>query len=394
MKRKIMLSITLVLLILVPYVRADDAEPETTTEPTPAPTATPSPRETVLGNIAGRSEDVLNIITEAGEDAAFACYPVGAAADGVYLNEDDLFPLASAFKIVVLAEYAVQVAAGELDAFERVPVAELDRYYLPGTDGGAHPAWLQSANVDENQTVSLDDVAFGMIRYSSNANTDYLLERLGMDGFPALYEALGVQDSDLPAPILGNFLVFSNQEVGYVDPDDLTPEIYAEEVERLADLYLNDEDWREAQQAFRAGPIPPEVTQYAYFNTYGTQGSARDYAAIMEAIYTGDALGEEASAIIRQTLEWPMDIPGNDALFVELGTKGGTLPGILTSAYYGTPLDGAPDDEGVVVAIFYRALNPMTFFTWSRDFTQQTLEIRVILEGCDVLESALETADN
>lgn len=54
-------------------------------------------------------------------------------------------PVASAGKVVHLTAYAQAVAAGRTDPAAPVPFAEWERWYVPGTDGGAHPAALVDA---------------------------------------------------------------------------------------------------------------------------------------------------------------------------------------------------------------------------------------------------------
>ncbi|MDI9972136.1 serine hydrolase [Rhodococcus sp. IEGM 1307] len=92
----------------------------------------------------------------------------------------DTVPLASAIKVVHLATYARAVAPGELDPAEPVPLPEWKRWYLPNTDGGAHPKALQRLGVTEpDDTVTLEQMVTAMIQESDNAVPDYLRDRLG-----------------------------------------------------------------------------------------------------------------------------------------------------------------------------------------------------------------------
>jgi len=91
-----------------------------------------------------------------------AAYEVGSPANGVYHNADRRFPLASTRKVLILGAYAKAVQDGKLHPSERVAISAVERWYWPGTDGGAHQEALQDlqarGRIDAGVT-SLDDVA-------------------------------------------------------------------------------------------------------------------------------------------------------------------------------------------------------------------------------------------
>ena len=93
-------------------------------------------------------------------------------------------PLASTFKLAVLAAYAREVAAGRLDPGERIPAADVALWHLQGTDDGAHERALAAMSVADGDTLSLDQVVRAMVEFSDNAATDYLLDRLGRRSHP------------------------------------------------------------------------------------------------------------------------------------------------------------------------------------------------------------------
>ncbi|MFW5692290.1 MAG: serine hydrolase [Chloroflexota bacterium] len=321
------------------------------------------------------AEPMRTFILKNPDQVGIACYALDDGENGVYLNADVAFPLASTAKILILTAYAQQVADGELDPQTRVHLETLNRYLLPGTDGGAHNAWLQTV-VAEDETVLLDDVVYGMIRFSSNANTDYLLDQLDPERLENLIESLELTNTTIPGSILGLFLALDNHETGVLDPDDITLEELDALQATLAERYVTDADWRAAQGQRRLQAAVP--LQQRYFSENGSQGSPLDFARLMEAIYTG-AIGDEAAAIARGYLAWPMiDFPLSWADFESVGTKGGSLPGILTAAYYGHPVDGPP----VVLAIFYRDLDLMTYFNWIQTFGFQLLELEAMNTAC------------
>src|SRR5699024_3509110 len=60
-----------------------------------------------------------------------------------------------------------------------IKMEELNRFYIPKTDGNAHANCLASLN--QPTDVTLKQVVEGMVTYSSNANTDYLIYELGIN---------------------------------------------------------------------------------------------------------------------------------------------------------------------------------------------------------------------
>ena len=87
-------------------------------------------------------------------------------------------------KIIIAVEFAKQVSEGKINRDEQISLQELEKYYVKNTDGGAHPDWLEDAKARElveNGQIALEEVAKGMIHYSSNANTTYLLDKLGIE---------------------------------------------------------------------------------------------------------------------------------------------------------------------------------------------------------------------
>jgi len=108
---------------------------------------------------------------------------------------DRMMPLASTVKIIIAIEYARQATSGDIDPNEWLDTIALEPYYIPQTDGGAHPAWLRamaSAGKLKGGKVTLREVARGMIDYSSNANSEYLMTRLGLEKINAGFPSLGI----------------------------------------------------------------------------------------------------------------------------------------------------------------------------------------------------------
>ena len=126
-------------------------------------------------------------------------------------------PLASTVKIIVAIEFAKQAAHNIFNKNEKIPLSELDKYYLPNTDGDAHPKWVgyerKLGNII-NDSVRLIDVARGMIIFSSNANTEYLMDMLGFDNVKNNLQLLGLKKHTPIYPLVSSlFLIPKSKKI-------------------------------------------------------------------------------------------------------------------------------------------------------------------------------------
>lgn len=115
------------------------------------------------------------------------------------INENVDFPIASITQVIIALDYSKQAAAGKIDPNKTVSVKELERFYVPKTDGNAHMNWLTSLN--NPLEVTLKQVAEGMVANSSNANTDYLINVLGVDSINDTLAELEFNSHDNIIPI-------------------------------------------------------------------------------------------------------------------------------------------------------------------------------------------------
>lgn len=243
---------------------------------------------------------------------------------------DDRQPIASAGKIVPLAAYARAVAEGTLDPQERVSVTDWERWYLPGTDGGAHE---QARARIPGDAVSLDQMVSAMIRESDNAVPDYLRDRLGDRALIDAAAAGGWHDY-VPTTKLGDAIRLLDPEAG--------------DAWASARRYVADPAYRSAVQS---APMPPYDAQAKWAETTPA-ASARQLASVHRSIATG-SFGPGAN-IARAQLEW---LPAPEG-FVAMGFKGGSYPGVLADAFYLRRSDGT-----VATAVLLN--RRMTETTWT-----------------------------
>ncbi|WP_144459864.1 serine hydrolase [Bacillus pumilus] len=114
-------------------------------------------------------------------------------------NGDQETPLASTVKLMVLFHFVKTVSSGDTKLDEKVALSDIERFYIDRTDGGAHTYWLEVNDFSEHAT--LLDVAKGMMQFSSNACTDYLIDRLGLEKINDQMKQAGLIEHDELMPL-------------------------------------------------------------------------------------------------------------------------------------------------------------------------------------------------
>jgi len=286
----------------------------------------------------GPAEELLDFMQKNQERASLALW----VDDSLIATQhpDRVSPLASTVKIVLAIEYAEQVAAGKLQADSLIPLADLDRYYIPFTDGGAHPRWLKEQSMrGSSEAVPLLQVARGMIRYSSNANTEYLIRLLGKEAIEARMDTLELDPHTPIYPVVSALLVAREQF------PSIKGKALKDSLRSLSDTAYRQICWdiHEKLTADTTGTFKKLSNL-----SFGIQRVWSDrLPASSPAVYAGllrkineRSFGPEVHAALSPVLESIMESPGNQSWLKHAGMKGGSTAFVLTKATYATTKEG------------------------------------------------------
>jgi hypothetical protein len=211
-----------------------------------------------------------------------------------------------------------------------------------------------------------------MIHTSDNAATDYLVTRLGREQVAAMMDQSGLREHRAMVSLLGVALALVNQEQPPISAGALRGLVKqvaagdASQLDRLAERYLNDPEWRAGQIASltsAATSAGVDAEEMWGFQVQGSHllpaGTAQEYARMMALIASGKLISPAASAIMRQVLEKaPADGPLRLLFYDRYGAKDGMTAGIVTIASYAVPKRGPLAGQQRSVVILLNDLPP------------------------------------
>lgn len=253
---------------------------------------------------------------DVGVDACVHAVDVETGRD-VGIGADEQVVIASVFKVLVVLEFARQVASGQLDPAERVLVRGGDRLGGWGTAGCA-----------DDVELSLRDLAFFAVSVSDNTAADLLLRRVGPDVVPLLAAELGLTRTRVaggPRQVLESMFT----DVGARDAAEFARIFPTLPAERVRGLRVFD----------------PDRT---------TSSTAREITGLLAMIWRDEAGPPAACAVVRDLMARQMFWTRLASGFppeVRVAAKTGTLPGLHIEA----GVAEYPDGGRYAIAVFARA---------------------------------------
>ncbi|MGG1615657.1 serine hydrolase [Paenibacillus sp. NRS-1782] len=313
---------------------------------------------------------VLRFLEEHPEKASITILRDGKKLAG--REEHRMMPLASTVKTVIAVEYAKQAAAGTINPYERIKLTALERFYLPRLDGGAHPAWLKDMKAKgqvKNGMVSLREVAKGMIRYNSNANTEYLMDRLGLEQINQTKTDLGLQDHDPIYPFVSSILIpyewmRETQERAWGGAENSNSA-------KAAIQAMSDAEFRQHAQMIHnklrrdvSGSYKKSAAISTWYDRENDRMSTErfiasttaDYASLMSKLNSRQGFSKAEQKLWSEVMEQLIDHPENQEWLQHSGQKGGSTEYVFTLAMYATDKEG----HSTEMAVFFKDLDPFT----------------------------------
>lgn len=183
----------------------------------------------------------------------------------VALDPDVVVPIASVYKLPLLAAYCHLVDAQKLNPREQLTLAPEDR--IPGPTG--------LSILRDPVTMSLRDLAVSMMTVSDNAAADALLQRVGVDRLAQLLQSFGLEHTRVRRGAAGN-LKELRRRTGASDVDS-------------AFAVLADNDQTDPVGVYDAAGM--------------SASSARDMTTLLASLWSGRLLSEEQTAFAQKVMQ-------------------------------------------------------------------------------------------
>lgn len=298
------------------------------------------------------------------------------------LNEDKLMPLASTMNLIIAVEFAKQAAYNVFSFNTFVPVNDVNKYYLPNTDGDAHRKWLEfetRVGHIKNDSIKLIDIARGMIMYGSSANAEYLMEKLGFGNLQNDIRMFGLKQHTLLYPMPSALFLYQN-------PKKLTEDKVLKEIQALGN-----EDYYKAVFAIHKelnmdsgykDKFRPQDLSIKMQKTWSDRlpaSTAKEYGKVAWLINSRLVLNDKTYSVLSKILETFMETPSNRLWLQYAGFVSGTTVSAFSRVAYATLRDGVPGGHGTKLELVY-FFNNLTgrenynLQRWMNDFDMRVLK--------------------
>ena len=212
-------------------------------------------------------------------------------------------------------------------------IKDISKYYLPNSDGDAHPKWLkdlEEKNTIKNQSVKLREVVTGMIAFSSNANTEFLMDYLNLDSINNNINQLNIRHDKLTYLVSYTYLI-ANSDTLYIK--SLSNEKLQSKVDSIHILINqgkiklnNNYDLTEEESRL--------------FNERMTKSTTRDYADLMKKLNRKEIGGIIFNNELDSIYSFLLKNEKNSSWLKRIGMKGGSTIEILTMSSYAQNTNG------------------------------------------------------
>jgi D-alanyl-D-alanine carboxypeptidase len=262
-------------------------------------------------------------------------------------------PLASTVKFIIAVEFAEQVGQGLLDPEEKITKEELLQFYVPKTDGGAHNNWAKSGDIIKyGDSIPIIQIAKGMMQYSSNANSEWLMERLGLENINNQLTKLDFKDHSPIYPFVSSLFI-AKEYFNDKTEDELAIAMKNISEEQYINYALNIHQKMLKDSEYRNQELDLNESMQRIWSDRLPAGSVSDYVSLMKKLNSKTYFDEKTQAVLNEIIETSIQYSSTNEFYEHIGSKGGSTLFIMTKALYAKDLKGNKTE----MAYFFNDLN-------------------------------------
>lgn len=292
----------------------------------------------------------------------------------VGINESKVLPMATTSDLLVAIEFAKHCAYKLIDTAEIVPLKEIVKYYFENTSQKEYEIWLAqmlSQNKVKDNGVSIMEVVHGMLQYGVQANTEYLMDRVGFDNIKSSLQSYNLNDHTAILPPVGSLALYqnrvnANEKKMMKAIDDLDDEAYCKSAFLMHLAIKNDSTFK--------NKLPKKFLDTKALTMWSDklpQSSTKTYANLLQTILKEKMLDPVFYKMLRKVLEWPMQFETVNKLYSRFMMKGSNTINTFSQTQFGKTKDG----KEIVIVYTCTKLKPQQIQQLTRWHQQFEMEL-------------------
>lgn len=311
----------------------------------------------------------------------------------------------------LLAEFARQAEAGEVDPSQTVPLRAVEHYQLPYMDATDHRNALDDLSggeelvtVDGERRISLGALVQSAVQFNDLAASDWLWFRLAGEGgenLDSLMARMGLADTELPLPFSGLYTVLNPRLAGAEWPAHLDSlsrmdrRAFTDSVVAAAHRLADDPAFREkVHETFRRHEgLGIGFRQQRDALALFPKSTAAELAGLMERLQRDSLLSPAVSRRIKSYMDWPLEGRRLTRDFSSYGAMYDSRLGMANGMDYGA---STYTGEPFAQAVFFDPLQVAFWFHLSSNLMHQDFQQRLIWDPALRLATgeAIRSADS
>ncbi|MEM0542913.1 serine hydrolase [Flavobacterium sp. j3] len=281
-------------------------------------------------------------------------------------------PLASTVKIIIAIEYACQVKNEIINPNEEVDLNDINKYYIKNTDGDSHLKWIKSVSKKVfNNKITIREIAKGMMKYSSNANTEWLIEKLGVNKINSRIKILKLK-SHSSIYYFVSALFVANDTYPKLKGKELTSQMKILSKEKYIEISNSIHNKLKVDTTYKKKLVNLRMDIQKVWSDNLPSSTVSDYVSIMEKINSRNYFDAITQKHLEEVMEYILENPKNEERIEHIGMKGGSTAFVLTKALYST------DNKGNKTELAYFFNNLSTFETIELQKSMKEFELKIL----------------